>query len=225
MLKTDDFPPQHLETLTEQINNWLGDMIRSGQLRLEHWDSESSTTSGSLELGEHFLMAFLDDRKIRARDSLDQDLGQLVTSTGRRHHQLKYKKRAVAYARSLVDQDETLCQLFATKLAPKVDSAIAWLDAREDQIPEFVESSWRVRLVTIPTFHTHVFLIQRVEEDGSEVPDAESYIFVVSAPPWMDDLPKEKLLRTREFLLAFQSKAPILGVRGKNDVTERENRI
>jgi len=224
MLKSDDFPPQHLKTLTEQINNWLGDMIRTRQLPLEDLDFESSATSGSFELGEHFLMAFLDDRKIRAAESLDRDLGELVTLTGRRHHQLKYKKKAVAYARSLVARDETLCQLFATKLAPKVDRAIAWLDAHEDQIPEFVESSWRVRLVTIPTFHTHVFLIQNVE-DGSEVAVGESYIFVVSAPDWLERLQPRELMRTTEFLLAFQSKTPILGVRGTTDVTETENRI
>ena len=32
MFKTDPFPPANLNSLTEQINNWLGDMIRNGQL-------------------------------------------------------------------------------------------------------------------------------------------------------------------------------------------------
>ena len=218
MLKSDDFPPEHLKALTEQINNWLGDMIRNHQLRPAHvMDSGSATTTDSYELGEQFLMACLNDRELRDVNSLDRDLGNLVKLTGRRHHQLKQKKEAVAYARSLVG-NETLCQLFATKLAPKIQEAIEWLDAHENEFPEFAEASWRVRLVTIPTFHTHAFLIQKLE-NGSDVPTGESYIFVVSAPDWLEKLPKQRLLRTREFLLAFQSKTPIIGVRGTNNVS------
>src|SRR6185295_8050940 len=126
---------------------------------------------------------------------------------------LKYKKRPLAYARSNIDRGEALCQLFATKLAAKVQDAIEWLDAHEDEFPEFAEATWRVRLVTIPTFHTHAFLIQQLG-NGSDVATGESYIFVVSSPDWLERLPRQKLLRTREFLLAFQSKTPIIGVRG-----------
>src|SRR5215467_5376810 len=120
MLKSDSFPPEHLKTLTEQVNSWLGEMIRSHQLRLDHlMGSESAMTTGKFELGEQFWMACLNDREIRDVNSLDRDLGELVKLTGRRHHQLKYNKRAMAYARSLVDEGDALCQLFATTLAPK----------------------------------------------------------------------------------------------------------
>lgn len=219
MLKSDDFPLEYLKTLTEQINNWLGDMLRSGQLRLDRLlGSKSAATADSFELGEQFLMAVLNDKEIRDVNSINRDLGDLVKLTGRRHHQLKFEKKALAYARSLVEKQETLCQLFATKLAPKIQEAIEWLDANENQFPEFAEASWRVRLVTIPTFHTHAFLIQQLE-NGSNVSTGESYIFVVSAPDWMERLPRQKLLRTREFLLAFQSKTPIIGVRGTRDIS------
>jgi len=216
MLKSDDFPPEYLETLTEQINYWLGDMIRSRQLRLDRvLGSESAMTTDSFELGEQFLMACLLDKEIRDVNSLNRDLGDLVKPTGRRHHQLKHQKKALAYARSLVEKNETLCQLFATKLAPKVQEAIEWLDAHEDA--EFAEATWCVRLVTVPTFHTHVFLIQQLENGSNST--GESYIFVVSAPDWMEKLPRQKLLRTREFLLAFKSKTPIIGVRGTTNIS------
>ena len=217
MLKTDDFPAEHLQTLTKQINNWLGDMIRTGQLRMDRvTGSQSAATADSFELGEQFLMAFLDDKQIRDVNSLDRDLSDLVKPTGRRHHQLKYNKKALAYARSLVEKEETLCQLFATKLAPKIQDAIEWLDERED---EFAGATWRVRLVTVPTYHTHAFLIQRLE-NGSNVSTGDSYILVVSAPEWMHSrLPSQTLLRTRDFLLAFRSKVPIIGVRGTTDLS------
>jgi hypothetical protein len=217
MLKTDDFPTEHLQTLTKQINNWLGDMIRTGQLRMDRvTGSQSAATADSFELGEQFLMAFLDDKQIRDVNSLDRDLSDLVKPTGRRHHQLKYNKKALAYARSLVEKEETLCQLFATKLAPKIQDAIEWLDERED---EFAGATWRVRLLTVPTYHTHAFLIQQLE-NGSNVSTGDSYILVVSAPEWMHSrLPSQTLLRTRDFLLAFRSKVPIIGVRGTTDLS------
>lgn len=217
MLKTDDFPAEHLQTLTKQINNWLGDMIRTGQLRMDRvTGSQSAATADSFELGEQFLMAFLDDKQIRDVNSVDRDLSDLVKPTGRRHHQLKYNKKALAYARSLVEKEETLCQLFATKLAPKIQDAIEWLDERED---EFAGATWRVRLVTVPTYHTHAFLIQQLE-NGSNVSTGDSYILVVSAPEWMHSrLPSQTLLRTRDFLLAFRSKVPIIGVRGTTDLS------
>ena len=214
MLKTDDFPAEYLPALTEQINNWLGDMIRTRQLRLDRVTGSPSATADSFELGEQFLMAFLDDKKIRDANSLNQDLSNLVTPTGRRHHQLKYNKNALAYARSLIEKQETLCQLFATKLAPKIQDAIEWLDKHEDEFA----GTWRVRLVTVPTYHTHVFLIQELE-NGSDVSTGESYILVVSAPEWMQKLPSQTLMRTREFLMAFQSKVPIIGVRGTTNVS------
>ena len=216
MLKTDDFPPEHLQTLTEQINNWLGDMIRTRQLRLDRViASQSAATADSFELGEQFVMAVLNEKQIRDENSLDKNLGDLVKLTERRHHQLKYKKKALAYARSLVNHEETLCQLFATKLAPKVQEAIEWLDVHED---EFAGATWLVRLVTVPTYHTHAFLIEQLK-NGSDVSTGDSYILVVSAPEWMSNLPRQQLLRTREFLLAFESKVPILGVRGTTDIS------
>jgi hypothetical protein len=218
MLKSDDFPTKYLENLTAQINNWLGDMIRNGRLPLDSlMGDEPSVALDSFELGEQFLMVVLNNPQVHALRSLDRDLSEIVTLTRRRHHQLKYKRKAVAYARSRVDRDEALCQLFSTKLAPRVEEAIAWLDVLENEVPELAEESWRVRLVTVPTFHTHAFLIQRVE-DESEGPLGGSYIFLVSAPDWIE-LPRQKLLRTREFLLAFKSQTPIIGIPGTTDVS------
>jgi hypothetical protein len=205
MLKTDDFPAAHLGTLTEQINNWLGDMIQTGQLPPDENNSGAAPTA--YELGEQFLMFSMKDPQEYAESS-DPNLSKLLMPTGRRHHQLKYKQKAIAYARSLVDQNESLCQLFATKLAPSIQEATAWLDDHET---EFDTGSWRVRLVTIPTFHTHAFLIQELE-NGSDVTVGDSYVFVVSRPKWLDKLPKRTLLTPGEFLLGFKDKTPIIGI-------------
>lgn len=220
MLTTDEFPAAYLSTLTQQINNWLSDMIRTGQLPSDAYRRRSeqgmeSTSTGSdttYELGEHFLMVSMKDPEVYAVEAPDRDLGDLVTLTGRRHHQLKYKKRAVAYARSLVAKEEALCQLFATRLASHVEDAIAVLDKSENEIPEFASEPWRVRLLTIPTFHTHAFLIQKLK-NGSDAVDDDSYVYVVSAPPWLDELPRERLLKSKEFLLGFRGKTPINGLR------------
>jgi|ERR1041384_304717 hypothetical protein len=203
MLTTDKLPRKHLGKFTEQINNWLGDMIRTRQLPPPKNGVEK------YELGEQFLMVSMQDPEVKVETSPGEDLARMVERTGRRHHQLKYGAEPVAYARSLVDEDETLCQLFATKLAPSVGAAITWLDEHEDQ---FEKGSWLVRLVSIPTFHTHVFLIQNME-NGSDEPELDSKILVVSRPPWMEDtLPKEELLTSSKFLLGFKGKKPILGL-------------
>lgn len=226
MLKSDDFQPRHLKTLIPQIDSWLGDMIGSGQLSMDRvMDSDSPMTMDSFELGEQFLMECLNEEEIHDVKSWDRDLADLITPTGRRHHQLTNQKRAFGYARSLVTNDdtpETLCQLFATQLAPKIQDAIEWLDRHEEE--KFSEGTWRVRLVTIPTFHTHAFLIQQLE-NGSDVSIGESYILVVSKPKWMETLPLHKLLRTKQFLQAFEGKSPIIGVRGDIDLKERESRV
>lgn len=211
MLKTDDFPTDHLSKLTEQINNWLANMIRTRRLPAAKNGSAAGITSPSYELGEQFVMVSMKDPEVKAVTSPGSDLGELVTKTGRRHHQLKYKRRAVAYARSLVDKEETLCQLFATKLAPKVARAIKWLDAHET---EFANGSWRVRLVTIPTFHTHAFLIQKLVNENNG-PLGDSIVLVVSAPKWLRKLPRRRLLTSREFLLGFKGKKPIIGLDGR----------
>src|SRR5205814_7769671 len=159
------------------------------------------------ELGEQFLMACLNDAEIHAPQSLNQDLGKLITLTGRRHHQIKYitkehstkeySTKALAYARSL-DVDDSLCQLFATKLAGKLQEAISWLDAHENELPDSGTATWRVRLVTIPTYHAHAFLIEKM--NGTDVIPGDSYVFVISAPNWLDELPREELLTSRQFL-------------------------
>jgi hypothetical protein len=227
MLKSDDFSDERRDSLVEQINNWLGDMLRSGQLPAANGepppdDSDQTplTTGGSYELGEQFLMACLNDPEFHAVNSLDRDLGELVTLTGRRHHQLKYidgqthNKRAVAYARSRVDENDSLCQLFATKLALDVEKAISWLDAPANEPPEFGAASWRVRLVTIPTYHAHAFLIQKMK-NGTDLAVGDSQIFLISAPPWLEKLQEKKLLTSREFLLGFKDKKPIIGLRAR----------
>src|SRR5947207_13185218 len=97
MLKSDFFSDERRDRVVKQINNWLGDMIRNKQLppnkseaALDDSDSTSLPTGGSYELGEQFLMACLNDAEIHAPQSLNQELGKLITLTGRRHHQLKY---------------------------------------------------------------------------------------------------------------------------------------
>ena len=227
MLQSDHFPPKHLKKLTRQVNNWLGDMIQSDQLRLNYpRNSKSATINASFELGENFLMACLSDKEIFDDKSLDRDLGDLVKLTGRRHHQLKHQlirgKRAFAYARTVVARNETLCQLFATNLAPKIQDAIRWLDRHEKD--EFAEGTWRVRLVTVPTFHTHAFLIQQLE-NGKVVSTGESKILVIKTTEWMDELSYEQLFTTENFLQAFKKQTPILGVLGNINVTEREARV
>ena len=73
-----------------------------------------------------------------------------------------------------------------------------------------------MRLVTIPTFHTHAFLIQEKGINGSDVASGDSYALVVSAPGWLDELPRQKLLTTKEFLLGFKDKTPIIGLGALN---------
>jgi len=222
MLKTDDFPVAHLATLTNQINDWLGDMIQTGQFPSNKKEAPTGDGTASIsesavvayELGEQFLMVSLQDPEMQAVMSLNEDLGELVTLTGRRHHQLKCQQKAFAYARSLIYKDEALCQLFATSLAPNIQGAIKWLDEHETEGSPFANGSWRVRLLTIPTFHTHAFLIQKIE-NGSDVSVGEDYLLVISAPKWLEQLPKERLLTSSEFLLGFKDKTPITGLDGR----------
>src|SRR6185295_16964697 len=98
MLTSDEFPPDCKDSLIPQINSWLGDMIRTGQLpstdaeaAFDHSDPTSLPPGGSYELGAQFVMTRLDDVEVHVNKSLDRDLRGLVTPTKRRHHQLKYK--------------------------------------------------------------------------------------------------------------------------------------
>jgi hypothetical protein len=219
MLKSDDFSAERRDHLVKQINNWLGDMIRNKQLPYDQKgvvadDSDPTPlpAGGTYEIGEQFLMASLNNSEIHAVKSLDRDLGDLVTLTGRRHHQLKYNKQAVAYARSR-DKDDSLCQLFATKLAVKLQDAISWLDEHENDLPESATATWRVRLVTVPTYHAHAFLMQKMK--GTKVAAGDSFVCVISAPGWLDELRPKQLLTSREFLLAFKDKRPIFGLEAR----------
>jgi hypothetical protein len=218
MLKSDDFSDERRKGLVNQLNNWLGDMIRTKQLPcekkcvpLDDSDLMALPARGSWELGEQFLMACLNQPEVHAVKSLDKDLSELAELTGRRHHQLKYNKIPLAYARSLVKDNDSLCQLFATKLAGKVENAITWLDTPQNQPPQFAEGTWLVRLLTIPTYHAHAFLIQKAQ-NGNGVAVGDSYVFVVSAPAWLENLQDKKLFDTREFLLAFKDQKPIIGL-------------
>jgi hypothetical protein len=212
------FSDKRRDDLVKQINNWLGDLIRNKQLPYDQNevpldDSAPMALSarGSWELGEHFLMACLKQPEVLAVTSLDKDLSGLIEPTGRRHHQLKFNKIPLAYARSLVEDDDSLCQLFATRLAGKVENAITWLDTPQNQPPEFTEGTWFVQLVTIPTYHAHAFLINKTQ-NGNGAAVGDSFVFVISAPPWLESLQEKRLFDTREFLLAFKDKKPIIGL-------------
>jgi hypothetical protein len=219
MLKSDDFSDERRASLVKQINNWLGDMIRNNELPSDNReqpadDSEPTSlpSTGSYRLGEQFLMVSLTNVEFHAVRSLDRDLGDLVELTGLRHHQLKYHQKAVAYARSLVDKNDSLCQLFATTLAAKLQAAISWLDAHENELPESATATWRVRLVTIPNYHAHAFLIQKMK-NAIDLAGGDSCVFVISTPKWLDEIPKDRFLSSREFLQGFQGKNPIIGLR------------
>ena len=227
MFETDQVPEAYLPKFAAQVNNWLGDMIRSGHIRgarkwatrLKKTVGSGQTDAGSYQLGERFVMLFLTEPKRLAVTSLDRDLSELVTPTGRRHYQIKQNGEAVAYARSLIDQQESLCQLFGTRLANNIQAAIEGLDAYETQA-EFGAGRWRVRLMTIPTFHTHAFLIQKIE--NGEVAANGSYIYVISAPEWLRNLQERTMLDSKDFLLAFKGHKPILGVRQNNDQAKEQ---
>lgn len=226
MLETDQFPAEYLPKFTSQVNNWLGDMIRDGQIpeakektgkAKKAAGSAAQPKADSYQLGENFLMMFLNDPELHAVSSLDRDVSELVMPTGRRHYQINRNGRAIAYARSLIkgngsiEENESLCQLFPTTLAKKVQKAIRGLDAYERKHAQFAAKRWRVRLVTIPTFHTHAFLLQRIQNGDEEVTSG-SFLWVVSTRPWLEKLTEGKMLSSRRFLLGFKDKAPILGV-------------
>jgi hypothetical protein len=210
MLEVDKFPAEYLSRFTGQVNNWLGEMIRSKRI----------PDASSYHLGENFLMLFLNNPELHAINSLDRDVSELATPTGRRHYQIKTDKGAIAYARSCIDENESICQLFATKLACNVEKAIAALDDYERNHPEFASERWRVRMITIPTFHAHAFLIQRIQNDDDEATGG-SYLYVISAPPRLNNLPRGKLLNSRQFLLGFKGERPIVGVSQPQNEKER----
>jgi hypothetical protein len=233
MLETDKFPAAYLTKFASQVNNWLGDMIKSGHIHApKKRPSKPNMPAGpdaqpaadSYQLGERFVMLFLNDPQVHAVRSLNHDLSELVTPTGRRHYQIKQNGDAVAYARSVIDEGESLCQLFATRLAENVHKAIEKLDEYESSHPEFATKSWRVRLVTVPTFHTHAFLIQRIQT-GNEVATSGSYIYVVSAPDWLRKLPRETMLNSRQFLMGFEGERPIIGLRAPSRVQRAKEQM
>jgi hypothetical protein len=218
MFKSDDFPQEHLATLAAQINSWLGDMIRSGHLpaarkssgSVSSTDSDGEMDRTAFQLGEQFVMVSLNHPEVISIEQPNYDLRALVALTGRRHHQIKYGPDAIAYARSLVDDNENLCQLFATRLAQNVQKAMVQLDKYEDG--EFADGTWRVRLLTVPPFHTHAFFLQKVN-DANQVLEDDSQLFVISAPDWMERLRSHTLLSSSDFLSAFEGEKPIAGLR------------
>lgn len=225
MLQSDRFPTEYRNKLTSQINSWLGDMIAAGRFHPESRRSSNGTshaTEAEYKLAEQFVMVCLSDPHKRADDALDNDLANLVTLTGRRHHQIKENEEAVAYARSLVCREEDLCQVFASKLAGELQGAIKALDALESKNPEFAAELWRVRLLTVPMFHTHAFLIQKID-DSSHVADEGSKLFVIATPYWLKEIPKHQLLDSRTFLFGFKDAQPIVGIKAPRMSIEEED--
>lgn len=228
----DEFPDNEIPGLQGQINNWLGDILpvnesgandsnpltpsaSGGGGSLEVASTENSTSGAAqteYDLGESFQVYRLDASPFVQGNIPDRDLAELVEATDRWHHQLIANHKAIGYSRSLTS-GEGICQLFVSDLAGAIQDAIVWLNAYEAEHPEYTADLPRVRLLIVPGFNVYAFWIQRTRGFENEPSaDWESHVLVISAPDSMDNLPRQRLLDTKEFLSAFSGVTPMLGL-------------
>lgn len=216
MFNVDNFEGD-LNKLTNQHNSWLGAAIH----QVNALPSERTLAINALddagageatpeppqteyELGASFLVYYLDDDVLQPNGWDGSDLSQLVKDTGRRHHQLKSNGKAVAYSRTLVENDE-LCQLWVTEVAGAIQEGFEWLQRFEESNPEYAAADPLVRLLRVPSFGIYAFWIQKTKEGET------SDVLVV----WPRELDTPYRLRnTEEFLGGLGDAVPMNGLIG-----------
>lgn len=227
MFHTDRITPNELGNLTDQLNNWLGDMIGGGLLPKNNAPDSPPDAIGLNELagivpdsgyrlGESFIVWTLEYETIESQDSLVKDLSELIRPTDRRHHQLRIDQKPIAYAWSIISENETICQVFVSKLAEDIQQAMAWIDDYEKTNPSNANTDPLVRLLTIPSYDVTAFwiykLMQPKPEGSFKEPQRESNVVIISAPSALERLRKEEFLDTRQFLGAFAGHLPAKGL-------------
>jgi len=225
MFTVDEFEPD-LNRLTEQHNSWLGAAVyqtqalpevqapalnanalkdsSGGAARAGEAELIPDLSPANYELGASFLVFSLDADVVQTKQWVGRDLSELVKPTLRRHHQLKLNGQAVAYSRTLIDNDE-LCQLWVTEIAAAIEDAIEWVEEFENKYPEYAAANPLVRLLRVPPYGVYAFWIQKQGQ--------ESDVLVIW-PKDSDTLPRERLLNSEEFLSGLESAVPMAGLTG-----------
>lgn len=176
-----------------------------GEKRSPTRPPSSSYQPTDVRCGESFTLYTLGTDKIRSYEPQQEEggdpLARLAKNTGRWHHQIKFDGVAQAFARSIIYEDKpkssSVREFFASPLAGRIDSAIKWID-------EYVEDELLVRLLTVPSYRIEAFWL--LDERTNE-----SYVLVVEAPPKFKELPRNRLISSREFLEVLSKNIPSAG--------------
>lgn len=229
MFHSDKVSPGDMTNLTGQLSNWLSEVIDAGLLPESkpansplsalnvNETSEMAAAGSDYRLGESFIVYTLDGETIESSDSQVKDLADLVRPTDRRHHQVRVDQKPVAFSRTIVSKNETVCQFFISKLAEDIQEAMAWIDDYEKRNPGYADTDPLVRLLIIPEYNLTAFWIYKLTRLKSwrsffQKPKRESNVVIISAPIELEKLKKEEFLNTRQFLQAFAGHSPITGL-------------
>lgn len=211
MLRPDSMNESELEEVASQLTDWLNlemtqKMSEAAGLSesLSGFDAVTSP-SPAFTLEETFEVYMLGTNLIDRAIESGKDLIDFAKPTHRSHHQVKINNAPVGFARSLIDDERQVSQLFISDLAKAYDRSIKWLETFEAEHEDLTTEDRLVRVLIVPAYHVHAFWLFSQELRKSE-------LLVIEAPAELKRLETNRLLSSREFFEAFKDVLPTAGL-------------
>ncbi len=173
-------------------------------------------------LAESFEIFHLPIRDLQKAAQRGGGLARLIKSTRHWHHQIAVAGKPVGFARSLQPrrkkEDWSVQSVFVSPLASKVETAVQQIDAQRP------DDKTEVRLVALPAYHMHFFLIEgpvqvkaktktkNTKASGKKKP-VQAEVYVVDSPFSAPGLEPGRFYPEPQFLAGLLAVPPIRGLR------------
>lgn len=189
MAHADSLPDNILDTILEEVSNFLN-------ATRDFFKGDIPT-----EMGETFSVWILDADKIEPTTT---DLTRLARPLNRWHHQLKFGKKAVMFARSMPlemkPSNWTVQELAESPIPDRIDRAIDWIDT-------YTENDPLVRILVVPAYHIYAFWL--IDGDKSQ-------LLMVDLPPNFTNLRTDRLYSSQNFFSGLFQEHPVMEISEEN---------
>lgn len=190
---------------------------RIGNLMARH--DEGVSPHAPLELAESFEIFLLAADDITRATRRGIGLTKVIHRTGNWHHQIGAGGTPLAFARSAEPSrkqtDWSVSSVFVSELASKIEEAVKRIDA------ERPDDKTTVRLVDLPAYHVHFFLIEspaevkrkpRNKKRNREKNQSQIEVFVIASPFSAPGPEEGRFYEEHEFLKIIRAVPFIRGV-------------
>jgi hypothetical protein len=187
MANTDPISPAARKSIAEQLVQFLPRAKAAPKGR-------KAAPAPAPELGESLAVCTLTAEQVRHPPA---DLMELAKPSGTWYHQVHTAGGATHAARSqtggLRGKVHHVMQMLQSPVAPKIDAALTWLDAK------LGKTAATVRLLIAPAYYVHALLIVR---------DKDLAAVLVDQPPGLTPLREQTEYPLKDFLTAIAQARP-----------------